>query len=373
MNTRETVTRETVVRSTCELCNEGCGVLVHLSDGKPVKVVGDPENPINSGAICSKGRSSIDILNHPDRLKYPLKRKGRRGEGNWQQITWNEALNTIAGEADMIVACPFPMVGELESSGYGIIKVPTHPTPQIMFHTRNPKTPWHHKKVRLAIAHAIDTDAISNKLFHGIPGHYARIAPWELGYDPMLKPYTYDPTKAKRLLAEAGYPNGFDMPLYYMVGRIANQKETVEVVSLYLKAVGINVKVQGLETVKVIKLVKGEWHPKADVEVVVLFALPTAHWADPTQALIIAFSSKSWGSLYFRPDLDVLINEARTTLDDEKRGSLIRKAFQIIHDDVGSIVIWANMTVFVTQKNIAFKPTRKQPYPLVHVKNITFQ
>lgn len=87
-----------IVKSTCELCNEGCGVLVHLSNGKPVRVEGDPDNPINRGAICKKCRASIDILHSPARLRYPLKRKGARGEGSWEQITWDEALNTIAGE-----------------------------------------------------------------------------------------------------------------------------------------------------------------------------------------------------------------------------------------------------------------------------------
>ena len=68
------MSEEKIVKSTCELCNAGCGVLVHIKDGKPVKVDGDPDNPVSKGAICIKGKASIEILNHPDRLKYPLKR-----------------------------------------------------------------------------------------------------------------------------------------------------------------------------------------------------------------------------------------------------------------------------------------------------------
>lgn len=89
---------ETVVRSTCELCNSGCGVLVYLEDDKPVRVDGDPDNPVNKGALCVKGMASLEYLYHPDRLKHPLKRVGGRGEGKWQQITWDEALDTIAAE-----------------------------------------------------------------------------------------------------------------------------------------------------------------------------------------------------------------------------------------------------------------------------------
>jgi anaerobic selenocysteine-containing dehydrogenase len=90
--------KDGVIRSTCELCNSGCGVLVHMKDGKPVKVEGDPENPINQGALCVKGKASLEYLNHPDRLKYPLKRTGERGKGEWQQITWDEAMHTIVAE-----------------------------------------------------------------------------------------------------------------------------------------------------------------------------------------------------------------------------------------------------------------------------------
>lgn len=87
-----------VVRSACELCNAGCGVLVHMSNGKPIKVEGDPDNPVNRGTLCVKGEASLEHLYHPDRLKHPLKRVGERGEGKWQQITWDEALDTIATE-----------------------------------------------------------------------------------------------------------------------------------------------------------------------------------------------------------------------------------------------------------------------------------
>lgn len=87
-----------IVKSTCELCLAGCGVLIHMKDGKPVKVEGDPDNPINNGIICAKGAHSLEYLYHPDRLKHPLKRTGKRGDGKWQQITWDEALDTTAAE-----------------------------------------------------------------------------------------------------------------------------------------------------------------------------------------------------------------------------------------------------------------------------------
>ena len=87
-----------VVRSACAICFSGCGVLVHIRDGRVTKVEGDPDAPLNKGALCPKGYASVEYLYHPDRLLHPLKRLGKRGEGRWEQISWDEALATIAKE-----------------------------------------------------------------------------------------------------------------------------------------------------------------------------------------------------------------------------------------------------------------------------------
>jgi anaerobic selenocysteine-containing dehydrogenase len=92
----ETGTAEKIIKSTCTLCGAGCGVLIHLKGGKPFKIEGDPEHPANQGEICTLGQASLEYLDHPDRLKYPLRRAGERGEGKWQRISWDEALDTIA-------------------------------------------------------------------------------------------------------------------------------------------------------------------------------------------------------------------------------------------------------------------------------------
>jgi anaerobic selenocysteine-containing dehydrogenase len=66
-----------------------------MEGDKVVKITGDPDSPLNRGKICPKGLASIEHLYHPDRLKYPLKRMGKRGEGAWKRISWDEALDTI--------------------------------------------------------------------------------------------------------------------------------------------------------------------------------------------------------------------------------------------------------------------------------------
>lgn len=80
----------------------GCALLVGVTDNQIVKVKGDPDGFLNRGYICSKGIASPDRLNHPDRLKYPLKRIGARGEGKWKKITWEEALAYTADNLNRI-------------------------------------------------------------------------------------------------------------------------------------------------------------------------------------------------------------------------------------------------------------------------------
>jgi len=89
-----------VIRSTCGLCPIGCGVVIHRRDGRIVDVKGDENHPLNKGVLCVKGLASLEYLYHKDRLTFPLKRVGARGAGEWQVITWDEALTLVARELE---------------------------------------------------------------------------------------------------------------------------------------------------------------------------------------------------------------------------------------------------------------------------------
>jgi anaerobic selenocysteine-containing dehydrogenase len=85
-----------VLKSVCRACHGGCGVLLHVTDGRLAKVVGDPESPLNLGRLCPIGTRTLDLVYHPDRLKHPMRRTGARGGGQWKRISWDEALDEIA-------------------------------------------------------------------------------------------------------------------------------------------------------------------------------------------------------------------------------------------------------------------------------------
>ena len=71
-------------------------MLAHVENGRVVRLQGDPDHPNNKGYICTKGKNEIGRLYHPDRVLHPLKRVGARGEGRWERVSWDEALDGIA-------------------------------------------------------------------------------------------------------------------------------------------------------------------------------------------------------------------------------------------------------------------------------------
>ncbi len=76
-------------------CHGGCGVLAHVKNGKLVKIEGDPDHPWNQGRLCARVLAMTQYVEHPDRLRYPVKRIGKRGEGKWERISWSEAFDLI--------------------------------------------------------------------------------------------------------------------------------------------------------------------------------------------------------------------------------------------------------------------------------------
>jgi anaerobic selenocysteine-containing dehydrogenase len=76
-------------------CHGTCGVLAHVRNGKLVKIEGDPDHPWNRGRVCARCLAMTQYVYHPDRLTRPLKRAGERGEGRWQEISWEQAFDLI--------------------------------------------------------------------------------------------------------------------------------------------------------------------------------------------------------------------------------------------------------------------------------------
>ncbi|MHB1475818.1 MAG: molybdopterin-dependent oxidoreductase, partial [Dermatophilaceae bacterium] len=98
----ETPGSESVVTSVCEMCTVRCPILVRVRDGKVVRIEGNPKEKATLGAICARGNAGISLLEDPDRVRTPLIRVGKRGEGKFRKASWEEAYRYIAERLTVI-------------------------------------------------------------------------------------------------------------------------------------------------------------------------------------------------------------------------------------------------------------------------------
>ena len=95
----------TTVRATCPHdCPDTCALLVKVENGVATEVKGDPDHPTTAGVLCTKVSRYIERTYHPDRVLYPMRRVGRKGEGKFERITWDAALDEIATRLTAIAA-----------------------------------------------------------------------------------------------------------------------------------------------------------------------------------------------------------------------------------------------------------------------------
>lgn len=92
------------IATTCEMCFWRCGVLASVADGKVIRLEGNPDHPLTKGRLCARGNAGTRLLYDPDRLKYPLLRTGKRGDGQFKRISWNEALDFLASKLKALAA-----------------------------------------------------------------------------------------------------------------------------------------------------------------------------------------------------------------------------------------------------------------------------
>ncbi len=101
INTSQKVSDE-VKKTTCYMCACRCGINVHMRDGKVRYIEGNRDHPVNQGVLCAKGSAGIMQHYAPSRLRTPLRRVGERGEGKFEPISWEEALETATGWLDPV-------------------------------------------------------------------------------------------------------------------------------------------------------------------------------------------------------------------------------------------------------------------------------
>ena len=240
----------------------------------------------------------------------------------------------LTGALDLIVDTPPDFVPQLESNPKVMV------LKQVGVHVwylgiNNQKKPFDDKRVRQALNYAVNKEALVRDVLKGT-GSFSRgpVLPNTWGADAALKAYPYDPERAKKLLAEAGYPSGFSTTLWVPESGSGMQLPVAmsTVIQSNLKAVGVNVALQTMEW--------GAYLAKLRTKEQDLFALSwMAGNEDPDLVMYPLLHSSQWTpngpnrALYKNEKYDELLHQARLTTDQKKRAELYREAQRVLVDD----------------------------------------
>lgn len=279
-----------------------------------------------------------------------------------------------SGEVDMIYDAPWQNATSLEKAGYNRLDKKTPYGVRLIFHLINPDTPWANLKVRQAINYAIDKEGIINQLFHGVPLRIQWTLPRELGHDPSLRPdYPYDIKKAKQLLAEAGYAEGFDFSLIYLTN-VPGVKNIADYVANTLKQLNIKCKLIGMQMGPEFIQTLRKSHEDPTSRTSVLWIPGGINNVDPAISLLDSFFSIKPVNLWTgTPELDKIIMEAVKTLDNTKRAELIKQAYQIVDNELPQIPICLRMRVVIMKPNISYVLTTNSVGPASGLRDITIK
>jgi peptide/nickel transport system substrate-binding protein len=228
------------------------------------------------------------------------------------------------GEADVAYSIRGPNAEEVKRTA-GLTLKATYPTftEWIVFTEQwDTKSPWADRRVRLAANHAIDRKAISEAEYLGFAKPSSSIIPRDFEFFWSPPAYAYDPARARQLLAEAGYPKGFD------AGEIATDAvyaPEAEAVANGLQGVGIRARVRSLERAGFVKADQD----KQFKNLIRVGSAAAGNAATRIETFVISTGSRAYGGY---PDIDALFRDQSAEMDKKRRESLLHKIQQLMHD-----------------------------------------
>lgn len=228
----------------------------------------------------------------------------------------------LSGQLDFIMGVPPDDIMMLEASGISLRKLNSPNVLSISFRTvRDDESPLSDARVRRAINHAVDKEAIAQLILGGNnQAMHQPAIPGLIGYNPDLEPFDYNPEKAQAMLAEAGFENGFDLKFSVYSGLLPGDTLIFQKVAQDLGAVGVNTELRQISFPDYVRRIfSGEW---GDTDGFSIGWMNNLLW-DPQRA-ITQFSCAYTTPFYCDEDLMPLIEAARVEMDPVKREQLLK-------------------------------------------------
>jgi len=280
-----------------------------------------------------------------------------------------EATTRVAGlqtqELDLIVNIPPHLSRVMDWKERSVVaKIPGARIIYMGFDTLH-GGPVGDKKVRQAIAQGIDVDTIIKKILEGNGVRLGMpLTKYHFGYAPDVKPYLYRPEKARQLLAEAGYPLGFDLTIHSPSGRYLNDKEVAEAVAGDLQKIGINAKVKIVEWGTYMNMT---YNRKAGPSYLLGWGGATM---DADGTFFPLLRTDQILSHYSNPSLDDLIEQGRSTMDKAKRLKIYSEACRIVKEEVPFAFMYEQIDLYGVSARLNWAP---RPDEKIFVYNMSFK
>jgi peptide/nickel transport system substrate-binding protein len=347
----------------------------------------------------------VPAMNHPQAMMYPPKAyagkdtafisKNPIGTGPYKFVSWSkdeeivleanpgywrgaprikhvvfkpipdDAVRVAAlqnGEIDVAVNIPPHLAGIIDKHPKLFLSTaPSIRTIQLMFYTHQFDTqnklvgpyqgPTADKRVRQAITYAIDVDEIIKGVLDGKAMRVATMLPsMHFGYDPALKPVKQDLAKAKKLLAEAGHPNGLEITLNGPQGRYVRDKEVAEAVAGQLTKAGIKTTLRTYEFVTYLNTMVYV-HKAGPV-----WLIGWGQGAMDAEGIYVPlFRSGSTLSNYHNPDFDRMVDEAQTIMDPKKRLEQYHRINRLWVEDAAAVPLYQQLDLYGASKRLVWK------------------
>jgi peptide/nickel transport system substrate-binding protein len=258
------------------------------------------------------------------------------------------AAGLTTGQYDVAASLAATSAMAMQSDpNINVIPVPSYRIFQVILSSLpDHQSPLLDKKVRQALNYAVDKQAIiDNLLFgYGVPLRGQVLREPQLGFNPDLEDYAYDPDRARALLAEAGHPDGFEITFKFPSGRYAQDREVSEAVAGMLAEVGVRTNMVVLEPGEFLRQLRAkELQPMAFVGL--------APQDDPD--LQVSQYHSSWRYAYLNnPELDALIDAGKQEMDVEKRAQIYRDAMTLMYDEAPIIFLYGGVDFFGTSARV---------------------
>lgn len=216
------------------------------------------------------------------------------------------------------------------------------------------------RRVRQAINYAIDRETLAKTIYRGLSEPAGYLIPAGInGHDPNLKPYTYDPARARQLLAQAGYPNGFTIDMEFIIASPETQP-TVLYLQSQLKAVGIEVNLLPIE----IGVFREKIYKLRPIAPMYFGGLGAGPFVDGDWLLTWFWSdNKQFGKRFNNPEFDRVYVQSVQEMDPQRREALMRQAAAILQEDPGWLGVVTTYGVSGYAKNLQGLKVRPDGIP----------